>query len=76
MPKQINVASRDFYAMRKENNPLENRCTGIPRPTARRILNLLRDNGLLKMIRAGKGRRPGIYVFPELVNIAEGTPVF
>lgn len=49
---------------------------GIPRPTARRILNLLRDNGLLKMIRAGRGRRPGIYVFAELVNIAEGKPVF
>ena len=48
----------------------------IPRPTARRILNALREKGLLSTIREGKGRRAGIYVFSELANIAEGKTVF
>jgi Fic family protein len=48
----------------------------IPAPTARRILNLLHDNGLLKEIRTASGRRPAIFAFPELLNIAEGRTVF
>lgn len=48
---------------------------GIPRPTARRILNVLRDNGLLRTIREGKGRRTGIYAYADLLNIAEGRKV-
>lgn len=48
---------------------------GIPRPTARRILKVLRDNGILKVMRVAKGRRTGIYAYAELLNIAEGRPV-
>ena len=48
----------------------------IPKPTASRILKLLRDRGLLSTIQEGKGRRPGIYAFGELLNIAEGRDVF
>jgi Fic family protein len=50
--------------------------SGIPKPTAGRILALLRKVGLLQTIQEGKGRRPGIYVFRELLNIAEGREVF
>jgi len=44
----------------------------IPKPSANRILTLLRDNHLLWTIREGKGRRSGIYAFLELLNMAEG----
>lgn len=50
--------------------------SGIPKPTANRILTLLRDQGILLTIREGRGRRAGIYVFRELLNIAEGPAVF
>lgn len=45
---------------------------GIPKPTASRILRLLRENDLLWTIREGQGRRPGLYSFEELLRIAEG----
>ncbi len=45
---------------------------GIPRPTALRFLAVLRDGRLLRTIREGAGRRPAIFAFPELLNIAEG----
>ncbi len=48
----------------------------IPKPTANRILTLLRDENLLYTIQEGKGRRPGIFAFLELLNIAEGKEIF
>jgi Fic family protein len=48
----------------------------IPRPTANRILRLVRDNGLLTDLQAASGRRAAILAFAELLNIAEGRSVF
>lgn len=48
----------------------------IPGPTARRILQLVRDNGLLREIRPASGRRPAVLAFPELLNICEGRDAF
>ncbi len=48
----------------------------IPRPTAARILGVLREGQLLHTLREGKGRRHGIFIFRELINIAEGEVVF
>lgn len=48
----------------------------IPKPTASRILKVLKDAEILRSIQHGKGRRPGIYAFRELLNIAEGNDVF
>jgi len=47
----------------------------IPKPTAIRILSLLREAGLLVTLQEAKGRRPGIYAFRELVNVTEGKVV-
>lgn len=52
------------------------RVSGIPRPTANRILGILRENGVLTTIREGSGRRPSVLAFTELLNIAEGREVF
>ena len=48
----------------------------IPEPTAKRILRLVRDNGLLRELRPSSGRRPAVLAFPELLNICEGRPAF
>ncbi len=48
----------------------------IPRPTANRILTVLREAGVLATLRDGRGRRPGIYAFRDLLNVAEGADVF
>lgn len=45
---------------------------GIPGATARRILPLLRDNGILLEIRKGGGRTPAVFGFGKLLLIAEG----
>ncbi len=50
--------------------------SGIPKPTANRIVRLAREQGLLRELVAGMGRRPAILVFPELLNIAEGRSIF
>lgn len=50
--------------------------SGIPGPTARRILTVLRNNDVLREIRPGRGRRAGIFAFSKLLNIAEGKDVF
>lgn len=49
---------------------------GIPPPTATRILRVCRDNGLLRELRPGSGRRAAVLCFPELLNIAEGRDAF
>lgn len=48
----------------------------IPRPTATRILRVVRDGGLLRELRPSSGRRPAVLAFPELLNIAEGRAAF
>jgi Fic family protein len=50
--------------------------SGISKPTANRILQLIRKKGFLKEIRKPSGRRPATLAFPELLNIAEGRKIF
>lgn len=49
---------------------------GIPAPTGRRFLGVLRNANVLNDLRPGKGRRAAILAFPDLLNIAEGREVF
>jgi Fic family protein len=49
---------------------------GIPRGTANRIVRTVREAGLLRELRPGRGRRAAVLAFPELLNIAEGRSVF
>ena len=48
----------------------------IPAPTARRMLSLFRENGLLTTLVDAAGRKSAVYGFPELLNIAEGRKAF
>ena len=45
--------------------------SGVPRPTALRILRVLRDQGMLRELIPSGGRRPATLWFPELIEIAE-----
>ena len=49
--------------------------SGIPRPSAARILKLLIEGDIIKIAVRGRGRRPGIFVFRDLINIAEGKDI-
>lgn len=50
--------------------------SGVPGPTAIRILREVRKGGLLRDLRPQSGRRPAIVAFRELLNIAEGEEAF
>lgn len=45
--------------------------SGIPRDSAFRILNALRDKEIIVALREGKGRRAAVLFFPELLRITE-----
>ncbi len=49
---------------------------GIPRATARRLLDVLRNGAILRAIVPGSGRRAAVFVYPALLNVAEGKEVF
>lgn len=57
------------------SGPMFTEYSEIPKPTAARILSLLKDK-YLKVIRQGRGSRPSYYAFTDLLNIAEGNDVF
>lgn len=48
----------------------------IPKPTAGRIVRIVRDEGLLKELRPSRGSRAATLCFPELLNITEGREFF
>ena len=48
---------------------------GIPAKTARRILNLLCEGGIVQTLIAGRGRRAAIFVYPAVLDVAEGREV-
>ena len=49
---------------------------GIPKPTAYRALKMLHRGEILSVARTGRGRRSPVYLFPGLLNIAEGREAF
>lgn len=46
------------------------------RVTANNMLRQLEGAQVIRRIREGSGRTPAIYALPQLINIAEGRPVF
>ncbi|KAA0892548.1 hypothetical protein [Pusillimonas sp. ANT_WB101] len=50
--------------------------SGIPAPTANRILGVLRGGEVLKVLMEACGNRPATLCFPALLNIAEGREAF
>jgi Fic family protein len=52
------------------------RSSNIPKPTAQRILNLLKSEEILRELQSSSGRRAAILAYTELLNIAEGYDAF
>lgn len=48
---------------------------GIPAPTARRFMGVLRKGEILRPLSVGRGQRAAVLAFPALLNIAEGRKV-
>ena len=46
--------------------------SGIPTPTASRILRVLRDSDILTVVSEASGRRPALLAFTRLLRLAEG----
>ncbi|MEQ9569835.1 MAG: hypothetical protein RLN75_06565, partial [Longimicrobiales bacterium] len=49
--------------------------SGIPRASARRLLPVLRDGEVVRTLTAGRGSRPAVYAFADLLRIAEGRDI-
>jgi len=49
---------------------------GITVPTAKRILQVLKQEGILKTLDKGGGRKAAVLAFSQLLNIAEGHKAF
>lgn len=43
--------------------------SGIPKPSAMRILNLLEKEKIVSVLKRGIGRKPNIFIFNKLINI-------
>ncbi|MAW60660.1 MAG: cell filamentation protein Fic [Planctomycetes bacterium] len=52
------------------------RAEGMTQSSGRRILGLLQDAGFFRIVRQGRGRRPTVLAYRELLNLAEGRNVF
>jgi DNA-binding IscR family transcriptional regulator len=48
----------------------------IPEATAKRILSVLKQEGILRVIEEGAGQRASVLAYPALLNIAEGYQAF
>jgi Fic family protein len=81
MKPRITEITRSQYAIsaidRIFSHPIFNssdfiESSGIPAPTARRILRELRSHGVLDVVLEASGRRSAILAFPKLLEITEG----
>lgn len=52
------------------------RSVSIPRPTAQRIINVLKTENILKILEESSGRKAAVLAYPDLLNIAEGYCAF
>lgn len=52
------------------------RASGIPKPTAARILKVLREEEILQVWQVARGRKSAVYAYAALLNVAEGYQAF
>jgi Fic family protein len=80
MKQVVSVSTRSQYAIQTLDWIFERpifkssdfvAAAGIPEPTAKRILPMLRESAILDVLVSARGRRAAILCFPELLQIAE-----
>lgn len=47
-----------------------NRFSGVPKTSASRLLKGMEENGIISCVRRGAGRKPGVFAFRKLLDIA------
>ncbi len=52
------------------------KASGIPRPTATRILRVLKEESILQVWQESRGSKPAVYGYADLLNVAEGYQAF
>ena len=52
------------------------RFSSIPKPTAQRIINMLKGEDILHTLQESRGRKAAVLAYPALLNIAEGYDAF
>ncbi len=52
------------------------RTSGIPKATATRILRVLKEENVLEVWSEGRGSKPAVYAYVDLLNMAEGYQAF
>lgn len=52
------------------------KASGIPKPTATRILRILREEDILQVWQQARGSKPAVYGYGDLLNVAEGYQAF
>ncbi|MBN1795265.1 MAG: Fic family protein [Sedimentisphaerales bacterium] len=69
---QFSIQALDFIFNRPVfSSPQFYEGSGIPRPTAARILDILKEAKVLTVIDPGKGRHPTTYAFVELIDVVD-----
>lgn len=85
MKREIPELTRSQYAIRAVDWIFERpifknsdfvASAGIPEPTAKRIIVVLRQEEVLRDLVEASGRRAAVLCFPALLNIAEGSDLF
>lgn len=51
------------------SSPQFGRLSKIPKPSVARILSALEKGKMIRVVRAGRGKRPTIYTFPKLIKL-------
>lgn len=74
--QQAMLAVDWIFNMPMFSSPAFIKNSGIPNATARRMLPLLVEGKVLKVIQESQGRRPTAYSFPALLNIVKGREIF
>lgn len=70
---QHSIRALDFiFQAPTFTGPVFEERSSIPKPTARRILRLLREEGVILVLREASGRSPALYSFRSLLRRAEG----
>lgn len=49
------------------------RFTGLPKTSSNKILNILEKENMILLIEKSSGRKPNVYLFPQLLSITEGS---
>lgn len=74
---QYGIVALDFIFDRPIFNASEFiKQKGLTAPTARRILTVFRESGILNELAPASGRRSAVYSFDQVLNLAEGYEAF